>query len=462
MPRSSARSSAFRKATKAFKRTRNFFSYESPYPTVVPAAAAPCCGPCCAVTGPGIGPGVAKPVTCPCAAFTSTSESPTAAAAAAQAADTSIPDTLAHDGLDPTEPEILLPLPGKTSGEDESESEEPEEIESDESESSEEDHDNHYIPYLADENTTTDDFCECKTCVAARYDGVHRNQKRGSKDAAAHTEAKNAEDEHCRAAAVKVPGQAAEMRRKAQKKSGMDADELGNEDLEIAASLEEFQERILAEKDLRGVVRWGCEKIVKVTDVSLGERALKQLIATLTASAEAGRKERLKKEDAEAKIKEGEKRIVQASTTAEKTAPQRFSEPMIESLTVNAKAGVAKKSKAEMMMGLQQQMEMIANQRHPSKGAHAEHEQKILNTIKRGPMNDDQYEEVSSRSLYFDGILPNFSEGDVVQKCFASMVKWRGPRSNCILETMSPVGKASSRWSRPKQLMPLGKTCMAT
>jgi hypothetical protein len=129
------RNSAFKKATKAFARTREFFSYESPYPTVVPAGET-CHGPCCARI---------------CTAASASS----ASAEAEAEAEASAPA--------PGNKPVVVEPPETPLREEKGDSE------SDESESSDED-DEHAIP---DENDTAHDSCDCKTCLAARFAGVN-------------------------------------------------------------------------------------------------------------------------------------------------------------------------------------------------------------------------------------------------------------------------------------------------
>jgi hypothetical protein len=370
------RNSAFKKATKAFARTREFFSYESPYPTVVPAGET-CHGPCCARI---------------CTAASASS----ASAEAEAEAEASAPA--------PGNKPVVVEPPETPLREEKGDSE------SDESESSDED-DEHAIP---DENDTANDSCDCKTCLAARFAGV--NHKCDPKDVAAYAAAKKAKDELYRAAAEKFPGWAQEKRQRAQGLKNVEQPELEHG----GVSLEELKGQVLAEKDLRDVLRWACEKVIKVT-VPLGDRALLHMIATLSTSAKAGMKQR-QGEGAAEKVEAMQTEAVERATVVnramtEATMPlgKQASRQMVGTRTTITEASVEEKLNVEMMKGLRRQAQAFAEQSSHPVGIGAEQGHKILNTITRAPMTDEQYEEISTRSLYFNGVLPSFSKSDIFQ-----------------------------------------------
>jgi len=125
---------------------------------------------------------------------------------------------------------------------------------------------------FANEEDEGNHFSACKVRIASQSTSVRPQSKCDSK-VARHAAADRAKDERYQAAALKFPERAVGMRRQVRDGRETDVDERQN--FEIAASLEGLQEQVLAGKDLRDVVLWGCEKIVKVTPVSLGDRAFR-------------------------------------------------------------------------------------------------------------------------------------------------------------------------------------------
>lgn len=365
------RSSAFRKATKAIAKTREFFSYESPYLTSPAPASEACQGACCADV-PTVPVGPPRVV------------APSSSSARTTASSTALPAKAAVRGA-PDQDESEL-----------------DELESDESESSNDnDDDDNDIP-----DERGGDLCNCKICLAARCARVLH--KCDPKEVAAVAAAKKVKGEQFGAAAKKFPAWVAEMTQNAQLQSK------GSGKHRIAGSLKELQDRLFADRDLRDVVCWATEKIIMLA-VPLGDRPLRQLIETLLERAEAGSKDRLEKNDvkkevdAEQESHRGPATIESTGSSGEQSPPQ-----LNETPTANAKADMAEKLKIQTMKSLRNPTQAFAGQRPPSEAINGKQE-KTLNTITRALMTVEEYEEVSARSFYFSGILPHFSRNNVVQ-----------------------------------------------
>jgi hypothetical protein len=270
------------------------------------------------------------------------------------------------------------------------------ELEWDESESSNDNDDENDIP-----DESGGDLCNCKACLAARHSRVLH--KCDPKEVAAVAAAKKVKGEQFGAAAKKFPAWVAEMTQNAQLQSK------GSGKHRIAGSLEELQDRLFADKDLRDVVCWATEKIIMLA-VPLEDRPLRQLIETLFESAKAGSKDRLEKSDVKKEV-DAEQEPVRGTATIESTEPSGGQSPpqLNETPTASAKADMAEKLKIQTMKSLRN-----PTQRPPSEATNGKQE-KTLNIITRVPMTDEEYEEVSARSFYFSGILPHFSRNDVVQ-----------------------------------------------
>lgn len=363
------RSSAFRKANKAITKTREFFSYESPYLTSPVPASETCQGACCADV-PTVPVGPPRAV----------ASSPTSARATASSA--TIP---AKSGV------RRAPDQDK-SGLDE--------LESGESESSDDGDDDNDIP-----DKRGGDLCSCKTCLAARY--AHVLQNRNPKRVAAVAAAKKVRGGRL-GSSTKIPAWVAEMIRNAQLQGK------GSGKHRIAGSLEKLQDQLLADRDLGDVVCWAAEKIIMLA-VPLGDRALRQLIETLLESAEAGSKDRLEKNDVK-EVKAELEETLRDPATIESTVPSVEKSPpqLNETPIANAEANMTEKWKVQTMKSLRHRSQAFASQCPPSEADNGKQE-KSLNTITRAPITDEEYEEVSARSFYFSGILPHFSKNDVVQ-----------------------------------------------
>ena len=364
------RSSAFRKATKAIAKTREFFSYESPYLTSPAPASEACQGACCADV-PTVPVGPPRAV------------APSSSSACATASSTALPAKAgARKALDQGESEL-------------------DELESDESESSNDNNDDNDV---LDERG--DDLRNCKIYLAARRARVLH--KCDPKEVAAVAAAKKVKGEQFGAAAKKFPAWVAEMTQNAQ------LQRKGSEKHRIADSLEELQDRLFADRDLRDVVCWASEKIIMLA-VPLGDRPLRQLVETLFESAEAGSRDRLEKSDVKKEV-DAEQEPLRGPATIESTGPSGGQSPLQlnETPTANVKADMAEKLKVQTMKSLRNPTRAFAGQRPPSEAINGK-QGKTLNAITRAPMTDEEYEEVSTRSLYFSGMSPHFSRNDVVQ-----------------------------------------------
>jgi hypothetical protein len=395
------RNSAFKKATRAFARTREFFSYESPYLRVVPASEA-CHGPCCA--------GVST------AATSSSSE---AAPEPAHVDQLAPEDVVEAAKLPENDTQVLTNMSAFTedmaalAAQDEGESGEVELYESkssDEDEDEDDDDDDDDEQVLPAELNTTNNLCDAKTCLTAQLAGVRDRCDTERVEAYANTT--KAKDGQYNAATKNFPEWAEKKKEKARKHIDTHADAAGGADVDLT-SLEELREQILAEKDLRDVLRWACEKIIKVT-MPLGDRALEHMMAMLVTSAKLGSRERVK--DAR-KVNAVHRATVLDPKLTEVALPlgRRASQQMEGLRTAIAEAAIVEKSICETLEGLRQHVHASVEQSSHSGMVDAKQEEKILNTITRAPMSDEEYEEVSTRSLYFNGVLPNFSENDVVK-----------------------------------------------
>jgi hypothetical protein len=277
-----------------------------------------------------------------------------------------------------------------------------EELESDESESSDDNDDGNDIP-----DERGDNLCKCKTCLAGRRARVL--PKCDPKEVAAVAAAKKAKGEQFGSAAKKFPAWVAETTQNAQLQSK------GSGKHRIAGSLEELQDRLLADRDLRDVVWWATEKVIMLA-VPLGNRALRQLSETLFESAEAASKVRLEKNDVKKEVEAEEEELLWTPATIESTVPSGERSPLQlnETPTANAKADMAEKLKTQTIKSQRNPSQALAGQRPPSEAINGKQE-KTLNMTTRAPMTDEEYEEVSARSFYFSGMLPHFSRNDVVQ-----------------------------------------------
>ena len=299
------RSSAFRRANKAITRTRDFFAYESPYPTAVPDVNEVCPGPCCAgaraaaaaaaatglgvSTSSGAGAGAGVVVGEPSASKAAREGSPASAMSAPASAASALAAavagehklTLIGNAEEKTQPKKSLSA--EIGGRVKSERPEKSPLEgmsnnkSNKSKSSSNNkghnNNNQPMPELEDEDEdTANGFCDCETCLTARDAGTHhpcvlRALSAYRASITAH-----------RALLI------AQMAGRASKDVGM----------AIRLVLRKSRKRVVAEVDLRNVVWWAAVKIIKLT-VPLGDKALKQLVGTLVESAEKGSKERLNK-----------------------------------------------------------------------------------------------------------------------------------------------------------------------
>lgn len=377
------RNSAFKKATRAIAKTREFFSYESPYPTVVPTSE-PCSGPCCA------GLSIPSPF--------APAEAPTTSPARAKKTGVIVSEN---------PPEISL-LEKVTA------LQQPElpEIESNESDSSDDGDDDDQNKHAVPGKTEKDGFCGCETCLATPSAGVRHSCN--PQDEAAVPALKQAEDQRDRAAARKLLSRAEMKRQQAENHSLADA--AGSMDLEggIEKSLEELQEQVSAGRELRIVLRWAFKKILNVT-VPLGDRALQQLMTMLTTSAEAGSMARLMKDAARAKAVQRATFVDPELTEATLSSGEQASDQIDALWTAIFEAGVVEVSMRKILKSWREQLQAFAKQSAHAAPVEPEQQEKILHTITKALLTDHEYDKVSSRSLYIDGVLPHFSKEDVVQ-----------------------------------------------
>lgn len=277
------RNSAFKKASKALAKTRDFFSYESPYLTAVPGSEA-CYGPCCA------GPGTVKLTT-----------------TLSMASTTARVNSSADAGQEPD-----IPLPEGTTEADES---------------------------GADESESCD---------------------HGDEDGNEHG----------------IPGWAEETKGKAHDPPQVEEDTLETKSVALGLGIKELEERILAVKDLRDVLRWACEQVINVT-IPLGEPALQQLLMTLSKSARVGRNERLNKSKKDRVVEQDAVKKVDATNEKIKCEGSQ-----VMSLHNNTSTTIAEKQEQS---GIQ----------------HTRHSQ------------EEYLQKLWSRSLLFTDIPPNFTEIEV-------------------------------------------------
>lgn len=377
------RNSAFKKATRAIAKTHKFFSYESPYPTLV-RESEPCYGPCCA--------GLSIP-------------SPFASAGASAVA----PARAKRAGVIDSGKLSEISLLEKVSALEQRESDE---IKADVSESPDDDDDHNDDKHAVPGKTDKDGFCGCKYCLGAQSAGVMHSCN--PQDTAAVATLTQAKDEGDRAAARKFLSQAEKSRHQAENHRRADTGGSVDFEAETEKSLEELQEQVLAKRELRNVLRWAGNTILNAKG-PLGGKALQQLMATLIASAKAGSVARLIKDTAKPKAPQREIIIDPERTETTLSSGEQASDQIEALRTAIVEAGVEEASMREMLKKWRDQLQACAKQSSHAVTVDAEQQEKIQQTMIKPPLTDHEYEKVSSRRLYIDGVLPHFPKDDVVQ-----------------------------------------------
>jgi hypothetical protein len=199
-----------------------------------------------------------------------------------------------------------------------------------------------------------------------------------------------------------------------EKDSRAETGESADPDDEIEKNLEELYGQVVAERDLRKVLRWASTKILG-TSVPLGENARQQLVAILIACAKAGSILRLRMDTA--KIKAVYKATVVHPEPPE-TAPVSWKRALDQIKALRAailEAGGLEASMHETLKSWREQFQSFVKQSAHTVPGDAEQQEKMPPTIAKAPSTDGEWEELESRTLYIDGISSYFSKDRVTQ-----------------------------------------------